>query len=210
MLELPVTMRVPNKDEIPRNDDFLKKLKERENANITEGYTLKYNDASEDYLPFSFYAEININNSSLWELFTALAESMPNRLNCIYNYYGEETIIGEYMEKTDIFRQLEKYRSELTQDCNLEFGLLFHVEYVLEEVFVSETKYIKFWGSHEIAFREIMEEFGLKEIPDLNFADEYPSVIEPLSNFVDHVTPPRDVIEELNRSFTKETTEEVG
>jgi hypothetical protein len=207
MLELPVTMRVPNKDELPLNDDVLQKLEKRKHANITEGYTFKYNDQSEDYLPFSFYAEININNSRLWDLFSALANSMPNRVNCIYNFYGEETIVGEYMEKTDIFQQLEKYKPELTQDCNLEFGLLFHVEYVLEEISVSETKYIRFWGSHEIAFRDIMTEFGLSEIPDLEFADGYPTVIEPLSKFQENVKPSREVIEELNKFFVKENAE---
>ncbi len=202
MLEKPITIRLPREEEISKNSDIIRRLKEMEQATIEEGYKLTQN--TDDYLPFSFYAEININNSRLWNLFVALSETMPNRINCIYNEYGKETIVGRYMEKSDILPKLEQLKFELTQDCNLEFGLLFHVEYVLEEILVSETKYIKYWGSHEMTFRETMEKFGLKENADLHFIDEFPSVVEPLTKFHENVKTTDVVLKELDTYFSGE------
>lgn len=200
MLEAPPTIRPPRPDELPNNPEVFERLKKRENTNFVEGFKLNYNATQE--LPFKFYAEINIDNSRLWQLFTTLVNLLPDRLSCIYNLYEEKPIYSIYTDKKSILRQLANYRTELTQDCFLEFGLISQTHERLEEVFVPESKYIKCWGNNEVSFRQLMNDFRLEEIPDMNFFDEFPKVVEPLTMFNVNVKSPEIVIEEL-KSFLK-------
>jgi len=195
MLEAPPTLRVPRIDEIPPNPEVFERLKVREAANIVEGFKLNLNTTHD--LPFKFYSEININNSRLWTLFKALASHLPDMVSCIYNLYEEESTYSAYSERSEVLKLLCNYETELTQDCNLEFGLIFHTKEKLEEVFVSDSKFIKFWGCNEALFRQTMNEFQLSEIPNLNFFDEFPKVVEPLTSFNQNVKETGVVISEL-------------
>ena len=203
MLELPPTIRFPRKNELPKNSDAFELLEKAKTANIVEGFTIQKNTSQD--LPFEFYAEININNSRLWQLFISLANLFPAEVSCIYNLSDEETIYGEYLEKEFILSKIEEYQKELSQDCDLEFGLVFDSDERFEEVFVTETKYIKFWGNDEKKFRNSMKDFGLKEVQNLNFIDEFPKVIKPLSKFDKNVMQSEDVIEKLNSVFSEKT-----
>jgi hypothetical protein len=175
-------------------------LKGRENAHIVEGYKLSNNTTHD--LPFTFYVEINIDNSRLWELFKALANQLPDHLSCIYNFYEEEAIFSVYKDKNIILKQLEIYKIELTQDCNLEFGLIYQADDKLEEVFVSDSKFLKVWGNNEIEFRQLMNDFRLNEISNLNFIDEFPKVVEPVTMFTEKAKRTETIIEELNDFFS--------
>lgn len=199
MLETPPTIRLPRPDELPDNPEVFEQLKERERANIVEGYKLINNTTHN--LPFKFYVEINIDNSRLWELFKALAGQLPETLCCIYNLYEGEAIFSDYKDKNTILKRLETYKTELTQDCNLEFGLIYHTDDKLEEVFVADAKFLKIWGNNEIEFRQLMKEFRLNEIADLNFIDEFPKVVEPLTMFNENAKRTETIIEELNDFF---------
>lgn len=199
MLEAPPTIRLPRPDELPNNPEVFERLKGREKANIVEGYKLSNNTTHD--LPFKFYVEINIDNSRLWDLFKALANQLPDNLSCIYNLYEEEAIFSDYKDKNIILKQLDTYKTELTQDCNLEFGLIYQADDKLEEVFVSDSKFLKVWGNNEIAFRQLMNDFRLNEISDLNFIDEFPKVVEPLTMFNEKAKRTETIIEELNDFF---------
>lgn len=199
MLETPPTIRLPRPDELPNDPEVFELLKEREKANIVEGYKLSDNVTHD--LPFKFYAEINIDNSRLWGLFKALANQLPDDLSCIYNLHEEEAIFSAYKDKNIILKQLDNYTTELTQDCYLEFGLIYYTDEKLEEVFVSDSKFLKVWGNDEIAFRQLMNDFRLNEISDLNFIDEFPKVVEPLTMFNEKAKTSETIIEELNAFF---------
>lgn len=175
MLETLPAIRLPLPEEFPGNQLLIRELEKGENAHIVEGYVLHYNTTQD--LPFTFYAEININNSRFWKLFTSLANLLPDEVSCIYNLYGQEPNYSPYLNKNEILNFLEKFTLELTQDCNLEFGLIFQTGDELEEIFAAETKYIKVWGSKEILFRQLMQAFNLEEIPGLNFIDEFPKAV---------------------------------
>lgn len=175
MLETLPAIRLPLPEEFPGNQLLIRELEKGENAHIVEGYVLHYNTTQD--LPFTFYAEININNSRFWKLFTSLANLLPDEVSCIYNLYGQGPNYSPYLNKNEILNFLEKFTLELTQDCNLEFGLIFQTGDELEEIFAAETKYIKVWGSKEILFRQLMQAFNLEEIPGLNFIDEFPKAV---------------------------------
>jgi hypothetical protein len=199
MLETSPAIRLPRADEVPNNSQVFERLKERENANIVEGFIVHQNLKQD--LPFKFYAEINVNNSKLWNLFEKLTEEMPEQLSCIYNMYDGEPNFSIYKHKNIILDELRKFELELTKDCNFEFGLIHQVEESLEEVFVSDCKYIKYWGVDENRFRKILEDSQLTEIEDLNFIDEFPKVVEPLTMFDKKARDTITVFNELNNFF---------
>ena len=199
MLESPPTIRLPNPEELPDNPEVFENLKRRENAKIMEGYVLKPNTSHD--LPFKFYAEININNSRFWPLFTALTDLLPGAVSCIYNSYDQEASFSPYLDKKYILNLLDKFKVELTQDCNLEFGLIYDIGDELEEIFGSDSKYFKVWSNKEVSFRAIMDGFSLKEIPDLNFIDEFPKVVEPLTMYNAQAKGTELVIGELSQYF---------
>lgn len=199
MLQSPPTIRLPRPDELPNNPEVFERLKGREQAKIVEGFVLKDNTSHD--LPFKFYAEINIDNSKLWHLFTALSTQLPDEISYIYNLYEEEPIYSPYVAKKPLLLFLNYYDLELTQDCNLEFGIIFQSADKLVEVFISESKFVKFWGVDEKAFREIMDDFQLSETPDMKFIDEFPKVVEPLTMFNDKAKSSETVIAEFTDLF---------
>lgn len=199
MLEAPPTIRLPRPEEIPDNPEALERLKRREHANIVEGYKFSHNTTNA--LPFKFYAAVNIDNSQLWNLFKALAHLLPDNLSCHYHAYEQEVIFSDYKEKDSILRHLDHYKTELTQDCNLALGLNYQTDDKLEEVFIADCKFISVWGNDEIRFRQLMYAFSLNENSDLNFINEFPTVVEPLALFNANAKKTETIMEELNDFF---------
>jgi len=102
MLRLPVTIRVPLPAEMPHRTDIEELLEKRKNANIVEGYTMRANETRQ--LPFSFYGEININNSRLWDLFMALSELFPKEICCSYGLNKDEAVTTGYFPKLNCLK----------------------------------------------------------------------------------------------------------
>lgn len=202
MLELPVTIRTARAEEIPHRGDVSELLDKRKTANIVQGYMIKPNRTPQ--LPFKFYAEININNSRLWDLVVALVAQFPDEVSCSYGFSDEEAVSTVYQDKAVIMQELAAYKLELTQDGYLEFGLVTNSRERLIEISVSSSKYIKFWGIAEADFKKCMQDFGLQEIIRLEFIDEYPKIVKPLIDFVKTARTSAQVISGLDRAFNIE------
>jgi hypothetical protein len=99
---------------------------------------------------------------------------------------------------------LEEVKLELTQDGFLEFGVIYHDENKLEEVFVKRAKYIQYWGMKKENFVKIMEDFNLYPIQNFNFIDEYPLVTESLISINTSIKDTDYVLDYLNKSFVGE------
>lgn len=199
-LETPPTLRTPNFDEVPKTKDLIEAITKSQSAKIVEGFVFQLNDKKE--LPFKFYAEININNSRLWELFKTLTIHLPDEISLIFNHADNDAIFGTYQDKYTVINKLSNFTTELSQDCFLEYGVIHQTDYFLEEVFVDCTKYIKYWGMDEAWFKMTMKDFHLIEIPDLNFMDEFPKVREALRLHADDVLETDELIEKLIADFT--------
>ena len=199
-LELPPTVRTAREDEVTPHEEVLKRLKAREAALIREGYTLRPNPSTD--VPFRFFSEINIDNSRLWDLFTALAARMPNELSLIYGHIDEESAYGRYLPKEELLEALAPYRLELTQDGMLEAGLIYQDEERLEEVFIRRAKYLQFWGVDEAAFRNVMQTFGLEPVEGLSFIDDFPLATEPLRQHRPEARDTDEVLKELAERFS--------
>ena len=194
-LELPPTLRTLNFDEVPKTKELIDAIEKSKQAKIVEGFTFTHNETHD--LPFNFYAEINIDNSRLWDFFKTLALHLPVHISLIYNRVDEKANFGEYLDKFTVLNSIEKYKTEITQDCWLEFGVIHQTDEFLEEIFVDSTKFIKYWGCDEEWFRTTMNSFNIYETQGLNFIDEFPKVTEALRLHNSHALETEDLIEEL-------------
>jgi hypothetical protein len=201
-LELPPTIRTARADEVTPNEEVLKRLEARAATTLREGYTMKHNPTTE--VPFRFFSEINIDNSRLWALFTALAARMPSELSLIYGHIDEEPVYGRYLPKQELLDQLTAYQLELTQDGMQETGLIYQDEGRLEEVFIRKAKYLQFWGVDEAAFRQVMQAFGLEQVQDLSFIDDFPLATEPLKYHHPAAKDTDEVLQELKSIVSDE------
>jgi hypothetical protein len=201
MLALPITIRIPTDEEISYRPDYDEIVHKRRRARIQEGYILELNEQGTHRLPYRFQATINVNNDRLWELFQALAATLPAKVSCVYGIYEEESETTALLQKQFVLNELEKYRQELTQDCQLEFGLLFQTKDVVIELGVSESKYIRYWGVELERFRLMMESFRLPAVKGLEFIDEYPKVVTPLRELIPTAKAPETVIYYLDQAF---------
>ena len=202
-LELPLTLRPPEMDEVPMNSSVKERLELRKTAKIVEGFKILPKDSNPEHeeLAFNFYAEINIDNSRLWSLILELSKQMPDEISLIFNHSDCEPEYGKYYDKNQTLEFLAKYETEIISDTFIDIGMIFHSESELIEIFVPESKYIKFWGVDQESFLESMNKFDLKEIDGIEFVDEYPKVREPLRLFNENTTDSNEMIELLRTNF---------
>lgn len=201
MLALPITIRIPADEEISYRPDVEEIIRKRRKARIQQGYTLELNEAGAHRLPYRFLATINIDNNRLWNLFQALAATLPAKVSCVYGLYEDESATTALLQKQFVLNELEKYREELTQDCQLEFGLLFQTKDVLIELSVSESKYIRYWGVELERFKLLMQSFRLPPVNGLEFIDEYPKIVTPLRDLIPSAKAPESVTYYLDQAF---------
>ena len=109
-LELPLTSRPPEMDEVPMNSSVKERLELRKTANIVEGFKIlpKDNNPEHEELAFNFYAEINIDNSRLWNLILELSKQLPDEISLIFNHSDCEPEYGKYSDKNQTLALFEK------------------------------------------------------------------------------------------------------
>ncbi|MCU7616038.1 hypothetical protein NZ698_02410 [Chryseobacterium sp. PBS4-4] len=195
-LQLPQTIRFPNQDEIPMsNSAVAERFEASKTANIVQGYTLNYNNHKDaDLQGFNFYSEININNSNLWNVILALSKTLPEEVSVLFGHIDSDLKYGFYKKKSIVLEFLEKYKTEITQDAFINFGLIYNDDDILIEIFVDESKYIKYWGNDEESFRKILNDFGIAEVDNLEFIDEFPKVRESLKHSNENVVDSHELI----------------
>lgn len=200
MIELPKTIRPARLDEVPKNSTALERLQLLDDAKIDEGYTFKLkekDDKEHKKIPFDFYSEININNSRLWGLVIALTDLLPDVSALIIGNSESEPNYCDYKPKNELMDKLKKYKTELTEDAFLDWGIIYNDKESLTEIFIPDSKYVKFWGVDIDGFKTIMTKFDLNQLDDMKFIDEYPKVREPLRLFDNSLKETNDLIDEM-------------
>lgn len=202
MIELPKTIRLARFDEITENSTAFERLQKIDNAKIIEGFTFKLKETDNEEhkeIPFKIFSEININNSRLWDLIIALTDLLPEVSSLIIGDSDYEPNYCDYESKTDLIDRIKKFKTELTEDAFLEWGIIYNDKESLTEIFVPDSKYIRFWGVDIDRFKTIMTQFDLTQIDDMEFIDEYPKVREPLRRFDNLVIDTNELINELKK-----------
>lgn len=202
-LELPVTLRPPELDEVPKNAAIIERLELRKSAKIVEGFKILPKDVNpvHEELTFNFYAEININNSRLWSLVLELGQQLPDEISLIFNHIDCEPEYGKYTDRKQTLDFLANYEKEIVADTYINLGMIFHTDTELIEIFIPESKYIKFWGVDKELFLSSMKKFNLRQIDDIEFVDEYPKVRQPLRLFDENATDSNQLMELFRTKF---------
>lgn len=196
-LLLPITIRTPTEEELPKEEKILERLRLSKEAILVNGFS--FTDTSEKMLQYNFFSEINVDNSHLWALIRRLLMEFPDYVCLIFNHIDANPSYSQYTDKFVLLNKVDKYEKELSMDGYLEFGFIFQDEEVLVELFVKKAKYIQFWGRDEVAFRATMQEFDLTEVPNINFIDEYPLVTEALRLHHPELVETTELLETLSR-----------
>ncbi|WP_046245492.1 hypothetical protein [Hymenobacter terrenus] len=196
-LELPKTTRFAEEQEVPRS--YWNKIAARREAHFIEGFVLTEVEDPEQL--FRFYAEVNVNNSRLWKLFTQLAVILPDVCACLFCPYAGDVTYGEYQEKELILAILGSLQKELSEDCHLEFGLIYNDESTLAEVYVTESKFVKIWGVDRQQFEQLMAQHGIPKFEEMQFVDEFPKVVVPLTTLDAEAKSTQEILDLLEDAF---------
>ncbi|HEX8505448.1 MAG TPA: hypothetical protein VF630_08780 [Hymenobacter sp.] len=202
-LELPKTTRFAEEQEVPRF--YWNKIAARREAHFAEGFVLTEVEDPEQL--FRFYAEVNVNNSRLWELFTHLAAMLPDVCACLFCAYEGDVTYGEYQDKEIILAVLDSLQKELSEDCRLESGLIYNDDAALIEIYVAESKFVKIWGVDQPHFERIMGQYGIPKFEEMRFVDEFPKVVVSLTTLDAEAKSTEEVLDLLEKAFAPERQE---
>lgn len=119
----------------------------------------------------------------------------------LFGHIDSDINYGNYGEKKAVLEFISQYKKEITQDAFISFGLIYQDDENLIEIFVDESKYLKYWGVSETCFRKIMKDFNLEEIESLEFIDEYPKVREVLTGFEKDAVDSETLIEIFSKQY---------
>ena len=127
--------------------------------------------------------------------------TLPENCALIFGHIDFEINYGNYENKYAILNYIKEFETELTQDTFMNWGLIYHDGENLIEIFVDESKFLKYWGTDEERFRQIMNNFELKENKNLEFIDEYPKVRESIQLHFQNVLNTKELIDNLQEKF---------
>jgi hypothetical protein len=201
LYKLPLGIRVPNDNEYPKGYDVKSINEKRNSANIVEGFIIKEESGER----FSHYAEVNINVDRIWDVFCGLAYTLiQTEAYGILSFKEEKPRLSSFTEVDKIIEIFNEYRFELTNDGYIEFGIANYDKSSLNEIFVSSFKYMKIWTTKQELLIETLNSYGIHQIDNLQFIDEYPVVSEALSDkIVKGVRHYSEVIECIGEEFEK-------
>lgn len=201
-LRLPKTIRLATIEEVPDQKDIQECIQLSVNNNIVEGYRLTLNTNKK--IPYKFIAEINIDIDRLWALFKSMMMAMPEFLSLVTAFRGDspgDVRYSVYHDKYSLYNGLSKYEKELTSDVFIKFGVIHETPDYQELVLVTSSKYIEYWGMDIDHFREMMNNYSLYELPNLEFIDNYPIITSPLDFYEKDVLTSSELIKQLRIIF---------
>jgi hypothetical protein len=194
-------IRILEDNEYPKGNDIKSINDKRNSANIIQGFIIR--EASGE--KFSHYAEANIDADKIWDVFCDLTNKLIDDGSYgIVGFKEEKPTLSGFTRVENVVEIFEKYKFELTNDGYLEFGIAAYDEKSLNEIFVSSFKYMKIWTNRNELLIKTLKSFGIQQIENLQFIDEFPVVSEALSeNIAKGIRHYSEVMECIQREFEK-------
>ncbi len=174
-LILPISIVQPELEEANTNDSTLIYIEERKSVSLEQGF-LFYENEDFEIDRYKFYSEINVDNPELWNLSKRLIRNFKNEVYLVYHISGDSVIYGEKFSVVSTLKKLDKIESDILNNCSVNIGVVQDSK-AFNELFIDESKYLRYWGNNESFFRTIMSEFNIAEKKKMNFVDEYPRTI---------------------------------
>ena len=206
-LEFPRGVRYPTLDEIPGGapSDAAARIVDAHITPVTTGYVrIDHQDA----VGYSAVVEANVQPSDLWTVFQSLVRALlPDVAAPIVGAIDEEPLLGVYTSRDEALAALAPFADVLVHDGFLEFGCMFQLRGVTEEIFVPSAKFIRIWTNTPERAEAVLEAAGIPNVHDLRFIDEFPLVRE-AQPFADQTAGWFAVLEELRANFAELTPAE--
>ncbi|MCR3761927.1 hypothetical protein KYB31_23430 [Clostridium felsineum] len=178
LYKLPLGIRIPRNDEYPNGYDIDSINNKRNLANITEGFKITEVKGEK----FSYYATINIDVDKIWDVFCSLTSSLIDDIAYgIIGFKDEKPILSKFASIERVIEVFRKYKFELTNDGYLQFGIANYDDNSLNEIFVTSFKYMTIWTNNKEQLVETLNSFGIRQVENLQFIDEFPVVSEALT-----------------------------
>ena len=177
-LEFPRGVRYPTTDEIPDGapSDAAARVIDAHITPVTTGYV---RIDREDATGYSAVVEANVQPADLWRVFQSLVVALlPEVAAPIAGAIDEEPLLGTYTSRDEALAVLAPYAEPLVHDGFLEFGCMFQLRGVTEEVFVPSAKFIRIWTNYPERAEVVLEAAGIPSVHNLRFIDEFPLVRE--------------------------------
>lgn len=177
MYKLPIGIRIPNKDEYPKGAEPELINNRRNSANIVSGFIIMEILGQR----YTHFAEVNVNADILWNVFCELTSKLFDDLAYgIIGFKGEKPTLSNFTGLEVLMAIFEQYKFELTNDGYLEFGIAHCNENTLNEIFISSFKFMRIWTNKKELLIDTLSQFGITQIDNLQFIDEFPIVSEAL------------------------------
>jgi hypothetical protein len=199
--KLPQGIQIPKRIDYPKGYDYNEINQKREQATIAEGYKITKVEGEN----FQYFTMINIDADRIWNLFIALANTLvkDHEAYGILGIKEEDPHLSNFTNCDHLIELFKEYRFELTNDGFLHFGIASEDSNILNEVYVSNYKYLQVWSEHIEDVISVLSQFCLKEHNDLRFIDEFPVISKALSPkknpLIRHYM---EVIEQLEKAFS--------
>jgi hypothetical protein len=177
MLVFPEGVKLATSTDIPFDPDLPELLARVNSAKIEPGYIVHHvNDRL-----FQYYVEVNVNAPQLWSLFRSLCNVLlPEEVQPVVGDLNEEITRGKYTSTVELLELFEEFQFYLAHDCYLQFGLGKSSSVETCEIFVTATKHFQIWTNSIDDLEDIMSNYGLCRVDNLQFIDEFPRITLPL------------------------------
>lgn len=200
MYKLPLGISIPLVEDYPKGEDVNTINRERQAANINEGFTLK--DITDK--KYNVFAEVNIDCDELWMLFKSLAENLlPEEAYGIIGVKGEEVTLSDFTDKAKIINIYEDFKFEICNDGFIQCGIAYYNEDSLTEILITSFKYLQIWSSDKYKLIDVLESFNLYEEVGLKFIDEFPVISYSLSEKNEKAKNFLDIINNISEKFER-------
>jgi hypothetical protein len=200
-LEFPRGVRYPTVDEIPgaSPSDAAARIVDAQTTPVTTGYV---RIDRQDATGYSAVVEANVQPSDLWMVFQSLVKALlPDVAAPIVGAIDEEPLLGTYTSRDAALAVLAPYADALVHDGFLEFGCMFQLRGVTEEIFVPAAKFIRIWTNTPERAEAVLEAAGIPSVHNLRFIDEFPLVRE-AQPFGEQTSGWFAVLDELRAAFS--------
>lgn len=177
-LIFPSSVRLLRPEEVPEGADhesLVAKVAKAQTIPFTVGYTLRETRRRE----FAAYAEVNADAPDPWSLVRGLTNGLlPERAALLIGVKDERPHSCPYRAKDDLMQAVEPYGGALARDGFVQFGFIWQLDGVTDEIFVEPARYLKVWTTKQEALQSILSQHHIPRASELAFLDEYPRVTE--------------------------------
>ena len=177
MLVFPEGVKLATSTDLPFAPNLPELLARVSSAKIEPGYIVRHvNDRL-----FQYYVEVNVNAPQLWSLFRSLCDViLPEETQPIVGDINGEITHGKYTSTVKLLELFEIFQFYLAHDCYLQFGLGKSSSAETCEIFVTATKHFQIWTNKIDGLEDVMRDYGLCRVDNLQFIDEFPRITLPL------------------------------